>query len=155
MRIPLLNLFHRSDPTDIKASRTGALIALMTGGRARWTPRDYGALAREGYQQNPVAYRCVRLIAESVAGLPLVLMDGARELDTHPLLDLLQQPNPRQTGAALLGGATGHLLVAGNAYLEAAAVGDRIGGEGRAGCPAASGVARPAKSVRAAKAGSV
>jgi HK97 family phage portal protein len=107
---------------DSKASRTGALVALMTQGRARWTPRDYAALAREGYQQNPVAYRCVRLVAESLAGLPLVLNDGARELDAHPLLDLLAKPNPRQTGAELIEALAGHLLVAGNAYLELVSV---------------------------------
>jgi HK97 family phage portal protein len=107
---------------DSKASRTGALVALMTQGRARWTPRDYAALAREGYQQNPVAYRCVRLIAESLAGLPLVLNDGARELDAHPLLDLLRRPNPRQSGAELIEALAGHLLVAGNAYLELVSV---------------------------------
>jgi len=33
---------------EAKASRTAQLIALETGGHARWTPRDYAALAREG-----------------------------------------------------------------------------------------------------------
>lgn len=28
-------------------SRTARLVALESGGRARWTPRDYAALARE------------------------------------------------------------------------------------------------------------
>jgi len=122
----LLPRFFRRAPTpELKASRTGALVALMTQGRARWTPRDYAALAREGYQQNPVAYRCVRLIAESLAGLPLFLNDGARELDAHPLLDLLAKPNPRQTGAELIEALAGHLLVAGNAYLELVSVAGR------------------------------
>ena len=35
-------------PPERKASRTARLIALDSGGRARWTPRDYAALAREG-----------------------------------------------------------------------------------------------------------
>ncbi len=34
---------------EAKASRVARLIALESGGRARWTPRDYAALAREGY----------------------------------------------------------------------------------------------------------
>jgi HK97 family phage portal protein len=101
-----------------KASRTGALVALYAHGRARWTPRDPAALAREGFQKNAVAYRCVRLIAEAVANLPLVLAQGAREFDRHPLLDLLAKPNPRETRATLLERAAGFLLVAGNAYLE-------------------------------------
>lgn len=121
MQIPFANLF-RAAPPEQKASRTGALLALFTEGRARWTPRDYVQLAREGYQKNPVAYRCVRMIAEAVAGLPLVLMQGARELDRHPLLDLLSRPNPRQTGVDFLESVAGFLLVAGNAYIELVSV---------------------------------
>ena len=118
--ISFRNPFRR--PPEAKASRTGALLALFTEGRPRWTPRDYAALAREGYQKNPIAYRAVRMIAEAIAGLPLVLMREGRELDAHPLLDLLARPNPRQTGADLLESAAGFLLVAGNAYLELVSV---------------------------------
>ncbi|MPT21934.1 MAG: hypothetical protein E2577_02360, partial [Starkeya sp.] len=32
-----------------------ALVALLAGHRPQWTPRDYGALAREGYQRNAIA----------------------------------------------------------------------------------------------------
>ena len=51
---------------EAKASRTAQLIAFESGGRARWTPRDYSALAREGYVQNAIVYRAVRLVAENV-----------------------------------------------------------------------------------------
>ena len=124
MQISLRNLLRRArqEPPEQKASRTGALLALFAEGRARWTPRDYAQLAREGYQRNPVAYRCVRMVAEAIAGLPLVLMQGSRELDAHPLLDLLARPNPRQAGAELLESVAGFLLVSGNAYLELVSV---------------------------------
>ncbi len=36
-----------------KASRTAHLLAVERGGIARWTPRDYSALAREGYLAMP------------------------------------------------------------------------------------------------------
>ena len=42
-------------PPERKASRTARLIALESGGRARWTPRDYAALAREGYARNALS----------------------------------------------------------------------------------------------------
>src|SRR5947208_14818593 len=51
-----------------KASRTAQLIALQSGGRARWTPRDYAALAREGYVRNAIVYRAVKLVAENIGG---------------------------------------------------------------------------------------
>ena len=106
-------------PPEAKASRTARLIALESGGRARWTPRDYAALTREGYVRNAIVHRAVRLLAESIGGLTFVLFDGEREVAQHPLLDLLARPNPRQDGAALLEAVTAHLLLAGNAYIEA------------------------------------
>ncbi len=113
-------------PPEQKASRTARLIALESGGRARWTPRDYAALAREGYARNAIVYRAVRLIAESVGSLCFVLYEGAAERDSHPLLDLINRPNPRQDGASFLEGVASHLLLAGNAYVEAVG----FGGEG-------------------------
>ncbi|HSI42393.1 MAG TPA: phage portal protein [Xanthobacteraceae bacterium] len=113
-------------PPEAKASRTGALVALVSGHRPRWTPRDYAALAREGYARNAVAHRCVRMLAEAVAAIPLTLMEGPREALAHPLLELLAQPNPRLGGAGLIETLTGHLMVAGNAYVEAVSVDGRV-----------------------------
>ncbi len=102
-----------------KASRAGPAVAFYHGGRALWTPRDYAALAREGYQRNPIVHRAVRLIAEAAASMPLTLIEGGREVIDHPLLDLLRRPNPREGGARFMEGLYGHLLVSGNAYIEA------------------------------------
>ncbi|MFG1347268.1 phage portal protein [Xanthobacter autotrophicus DSM 431] len=121
MLAALLAPFKRTPP-EAKASRTAGLVALFSAGRPRWTPRDYASLAREGFTRNAIAYRAVRLIGESAAAVPLVLMAGPQEMETHPLLDLLRRPNPRLAGAALMDAICCHLLVAGNAYVEAVAV---------------------------------
>jgi HK97 family phage portal protein len=105
-----------------KASQTAKLIAWATGGHPVWTPRDYASLAREGFTKNPIVYRSVRMIAEAAASVPLYLFDGAKEIDEHPLLALLKRPNPMECGPDLLESFFGHLIVAGNAYLEAVAV---------------------------------
>ena len=118
-------------PSESKSSRTARLIALESGGRARWTPRDYAALAREGYSRNAIVYRAVRLIAESIGGLCFVLYEGAAERDTHPLLDLIRRPNPRQDGASLLESIASHLLLAGNAYVEAVGLSGESGAQVR------------------------
>ena len=110
-----------------KASRTARLIALESGGRARWTPRDYAALTREGFTTNAIVYRAVRIVAESVGSLDFVLYDGANELTAHPLIDLIKRPNPRQDGAALMEALSAHLLLAGNAYVEAVALAEEGG----------------------------
>src|SRR3990172_7176045 len=109
-------------PLDAKRSRTGSLIALQTGRQPVWTPRNYAALAREGFATNAVGYRCVRMIAEAAASVDWLLYDGERELTPHPLLDLLARPNPAQDGRSLMESFYGHLYIAGNAYLEAASV---------------------------------
>ena len=114
--------------TESKSSRAARLVAVEGGGRARWTPRDYAALAREGYARNAIVYRAVRLIAESLGALSFVLYEGTAERDSHPLLDLVRRPNPRQDGASLLEAIASHLLLAGNAYIEAVG----LGGEGEA-----------------------
>ena len=109
-------------PPEAKASRTGQVIALQSGGRARWTPRDYAALAREGYVKNAIAYRAVKLVAENVGGCAFLVEEGGQTRDRHPLLDLIARPNPRQDGAQFLEAVATHLLLAGNAYVEAVAV---------------------------------
>ncbi len=106
-------------PPEQKNSRVARLIAIESGGRARWTPRDYAALSREGYTRNAIVHRAVRMIAESVGSLAFVLYEGAAELTAHPLLDLIARPNPRQDGASFLEAVASHLLLAGNAYIEA------------------------------------
>lgn len=108
-----------SEP-EIKSSVARRLAALTAAGRPQWTPRDYAGFAREGFATNPVAYRCVRLIAEAAASIPLVaIADGARVPD-HPLQRLLDRPNPEESGPDLMERFFGALQTAGNGYLEAA-----------------------------------
>jgi HK97 family phage portal protein len=109
-----------------KASRTGALVAIETLGQPVWAPRDYGAFAREGFMQNAVVYRSVRMIAEAAASIPLLLYEGDEEIEAHPLLDLVRRPNAGQTGVDFLESWYGFLLVSGNAYCEVVAAGGRL-----------------------------
>ena len=65
----------RGRAPEAKESRTGGVIALSGVGRPRWTPNDYASLAREGYQKNAVAYRCIRMIAEAAASAPFAVFE--------------------------------------------------------------------------------
>lgn len=107
---------------ETRASRAGPLIALQSAGRPIWTPRDYTALAREGYLRNAVVHRAVRLVGEAAASVPWLIYEDDRELASHPMLDLLARPNPHRIGAAFLEDVYGHLLVSGNAWIERVAV---------------------------------
>src|SRR5262249_15770270 len=66
--------------------------------------------------------------SESVGGVSFVLHEGDAERDAHPLLDLIARPNPRQDGPAFLESIAAHLLLAGNAYVEAILVGESVRG---------------------------
>src|SRR5918999_5793949 len=113
-------------PAEAKASASGPLIAIDGLGAPVWMPRDYAAFAREGMMQNAIVYRSVRMIAEAAASVPLLLYAGDEEIGAHPLLDLLARPSPGATSSDLLEAWYGFLLVAGNAYLEAVAIGGQL-----------------------------
>jgi HK97 family phage portal protein len=113
-------------PEENKASRTAQVVSLHEIGRPRWTPRDYTMLAREGFSKNPVVHRCIRLIAESVASVPLLAFERAEEKPDHAALKLLKRPNPAQSGKVLLETLVGHLLMSGNAYLETVSLGGSL-----------------------------
>lgn len=104
---------------EVKASATGRVVAWGSSGRVAWSPRDAVSLARTGFQSNPIGFRAVRMIAEAAAALPLVLQDAERRYELHPVLDLIRRPNPAQGRAELLEAVYGHLLLSGNAYVEA------------------------------------
>ncbi|MBO9472015.1 phage portal protein [Shimia sp. R10_1] len=102
-----------------KASATGKVVAWHSAGRIAWSPRDTVSLTRTGFAGNPVGFRCVRMIAEAAAALPLVLQDKDQRFETHPVLALLAHPNGGQGHAELFEALYGQLLLSGNSYLEA------------------------------------
>ena len=111
---------------EAKASAVGPLIAWEPLGQPVWAPRDYAAFAREGFMQNAIVYRSVRMIAEAAASVPLLLYEGDEEIAAHPLLDLIAHPSPDHTTADFLESWYGFLLVAGNTYVEAVALSGRL-----------------------------
>jgi len=73
--------------------------------------------------KNPVAHRCVRLVSEAAASIGLLAYQRENERPEHPALALLARPNGAMTGADFLEALYGQLLLSGNAYVEAVAVG--------------------------------
>ncbi len=107
-------------PPAIKTSAAGPMIAWSGVGKPKWTSRRYESLAEEGFRKNVIAYRCVMQIATAGAAVPWLLYNAdGDEIDQHPLLTLLQHPNPLQDGVTFLESVYAHLEIAGNAYIEA------------------------------------
>ncbi|MBZ8118507.1 phage portal protein [Roseovarius sp. LXJ103] len=119
----IMDFFRQSaettQPPEAKASAAGRVVAWQGMSRSVWSGRDTGALMRNGFAGNPVGFRCVKMIAEAAASLPLVLQDAEQRFGAHPLLNLIRRPNPAQGRAELLEALYGHLLLTGNAYIEA------------------------------------
>lgn len=77
-----------------------------------------GGRAGSAFRRNPVVHRCVRMIAEACAAIPVGLMQDGVAQTAHPLLARLQQPNPQHSGAEMRDSLVAQLLLYGNAYLE-------------------------------------
>ncbi len=105
----LTRAFTRQPEQKDSAARN--LISLSMNGQVAWTPRDYLALSREGFAQNAIVYRCVRMIAEAAASVQM--QSGQSDIDT-----LLRKPNADQDYAELLEAHFGYLLLSGNGYIE-------------------------------------
>ncbi len=107
---------------ELKASRAAGLIAHMSMGVARWTPRNYVELTRQGYERNAIVYRSVRMIAEAAASIPWRAYVGREEAPDHPLLTLLARPNPTDVAPTFFEALYSNLLLFGNGYVEAATI---------------------------------
>lgn len=110
--------------SEVKAAGGGVSLVAAEG-EARWTGRSYASLSREGFMKNPVAHRTVRLVAEAAAAIPWLAYRDNTEIDGHAALSLLATPNARLGGADFFEALYGHLLLSGNAYVEALAIGPR------------------------------
>ena len=78
---------------------------------------SYSDLANEGYLKNAIVYRCVNEISKGASAVPFVIKDGDQILEEHPLIDLLNRPNPLQSYSEFFNSLYGYLLLSGNAYI--------------------------------------
>lgn len=80
-----------------EAKSAPPLVTLTDPGGPNWGSRDGGALTRDGYLHNALAYRCVRIVAEAAASVPLTTAHEAAA-------QLIRKPAPDLPGAAFLEG---------------------------------------------------
>ena len=101
----LVNTFYRA-AFETRVSKGGKLISLGLVGQPVWTPRRYDELAKESYNKNAVAFRAIHEIGKCAGSVPFNLFRGSGktrvELDEHPLLSLLERPNPLQSRSAFI-----------------------------------------------------
>jgi len=115
-------MFGFGGKKEEKASKVGAINVQFSKGKAVFTDRKYDSLAKEAYERNAVAYRCISLIASSASSVPWQVKRGEEVVKDHPLVDLLTKPNQLQCGIELLEEMFSYYLLSGNCYLEAITV---------------------------------
>lgn len=118
MRLPIRLPWQAPAAPAAETKTAAPLAAVFSSAGHGWTSRSYAALAREGYLRNPVGHRCVRLVAEAAASLPLLLYGRDGELSDHAALSLVRRPNGRTAGTDFFETLYSHLTIAGNAYVE-------------------------------------
>ena len=77
----------------------------------------YQDLAKEGYMKNAIVFRCVNEISKGAGAVNFMLKSGDQVLEQHPLIDLLNRPNPQQSYSEFFNSLFGFLLLSGNAYV--------------------------------------
>ena len=104
--------------TNKSYSSQGATVSYHQTGYSNSTARDsFSDLARDGYVENAIVYRCINEIANGVAAVPFKLMRGDQPIEDHPLLDLLGRPNPTMSQSEYFQKVVSYLLLSGNSYM--------------------------------------
>jgi len=103
------------------------MVMYQSGYNIKERSYDYKKIAKEGYQENAIVFRCVNEIAHGASAVDLCVYQGDVKLDQHPLIDLLNRPNPQLAGNEYFQALYSFLLLSGNSY----AVYSLIGGQPR------------------------
>lgn len=115
--------FRRNKADSPVAARKSAYFLGLGLGKAGLTGAGYDKLATEGYAECVVAFACINMLASAVASVePQVYQKNAKtgkldKLDAHPLLDLIDNPNPAQSGKEFTRHLVSYHRLSGNAYV--------------------------------------
>lgn len=114
-----------------KESQARMITSYQKVGQPIATPANFGGYTVEGYQKNAIVYKCISLIAQSSGGIEWTLYKKGRnkqkvEVEDHPLLDLINKPNPMQAKASFIEACVAYYQLTGNSYTEKTMVGSEV-----------------------------
>ena len=117
MKIPFLTRFFQTRASP-KNSFWGSQYSFFFG-----TSSSGKSVNERSAMQTTAVYACVRILAETIAALPLhtyrYTANGKEKAISHPLYYLLHsEPNPEMTSFVFRETLMGHLLLWGNAYAQ-------------------------------------
>ena len=106
------NIF--TNKTEVKQNNVMGYFGVGTNEPKSYKYQD---LAKEGYLKNAIVYRCVNEISKGASAVPFVIKANDQILEQHPLIDLLNRPNPLQSYSEFFSSLYGYVLLSGNAYI--------------------------------------
>lgn len=91
--------------------------------RPVWQTGSTQRYVTEGWSKSPVVFACVLALADAVATAPVVVTDDAGDgqhepVAEHPLLDLIQRPNPSMDGSEFFQAVTVIAALSGFCVIE-------------------------------------
>ena len=110
-------IFERLFNTKTAETKNSNMMGYFGVGTEEAKVYTYQQLAKEGYLKNAIVYRCVNEISKGASAVPLLLKNGDEIVEQHPLIDLLNRPNPLQSYSEFFNSLFGYVLLGGNAYI--------------------------------------
>lgn len=112
------NLFSRASRKSV-----GGVMGMLFGGDAAGMGRSAAAFIKEGYAENPIAFKCISMVARAISTLPVDVYRGETLVKNHPAIELLRRPNPHRSGAQFFEELLTDYQATGNAYARKIVVG--------------------------------
>lgn len=111
-------LLGRPDLAPLQKKEMHSMVGYFGVGTSNERKMSYDELAIEGYLKNAIVYRCVNEISKGASAVPYRLKSRNDEvIQSHPLVSLLDRPNPLQSHAEFFNALFGFLLLGGNSYI--------------------------------------
>ncbi len=121
-----MGLFDRFRRPQERKESAASKLMVINPGQAVWSPRNYESFAKEAYGKNVVAYQAINRISDAIASVKMGVYRGETELVDHPLITLLNRPNPLQSYGDYVRAKVSFLMIAGNGYEERFMVGREV-----------------------------
>lgn len=134
-------------PEQKKALTTPIAYPIIGSGGVNWLNDNSQTYITNGYAGNPVVYSIIKLITDKLSSVPFYLYEvmnnqklktykslatngnlistkalitkeqSLKEVESHPILTMLDQPNDSQSFSDFLKNAIGYKLLTGNSYI--------------------------------------
>lgn len=111
------NLKNVFTSAPVEEKDYGGMVGYFGVGSSRSRKYSYEQLSEEGFQKNAIVYRCISEISKGASAVPYMLKAGDTVFETHPILTLIDRPNPLQSHSEFFEAIFSYLLLSGNTYI--------------------------------------